>query len=191
VRLSAHLLASDIAEADRLSLSRDIEDLSAQAGALLAQARPLLAGSTLTRLPVSPAEVLTALGRALAERRTGEAKLSIAKGLNLPDVRVDSDALYHTLLLLVRGSLDAAAPGGRVRVSGKHQGRRVILSVSDDGRPLDLEQVRRGPAPRGRELTVCIADAVLRLMGGRAAAEPKKRGSRIDLFLPALAVKKS
>ncbi len=191
VRLSAHLLSNDIVETDRLSLSRDIEDLSAQAGALLAQVRPLLAGTTLTRLPVSPAEVLMALCRALVEGRTGDATLSIARGRNLPDVRVDPDALYHILLLLVRGSLEAVAPDGRVRVSGRHQGRRVILSVTDDGRPLDLDQVRRGPTPRGRELAIRVADAVLRLMGGRAAAEPQKRGSRIDLFLPALAVKKS
>jgi nitrogen-specific signal transduction histidine kinase len=190
VRLSAHLLSNDIAETDRLSLSGDIEDLAAQAGALLAQVRPLLAGATLARVPVSPAEVLIALSRALKERKTEGATLSITRGGKLPDVRVDPDALYHMLLLLVRGSLEAVAPDGGVRVSGKHQGRRVILSVTDDGRPLDLDEIRCGPTPTGRELTFRVADAVLRLMGGRATAELQRRGSRIDLFLPALAVKK-
>jgi nitrogen-specific signal transduction histidine kinase len=190
VRLSGHLLSNEIAERDRLSLSREIEDLAAQAGVLLAQVRPLLAGAPLARFPVSPAEVLMALCRALKERKPGDAALSIARGRNLPDVRVDPDALYHLLLLLVRGSLEAVAPDGRVRVSGRHEGRRVILSVTDDGRPLDLDEIRSGLTPRGRELAVRVADAVLRLMGGRASAELQRRGSRIDLFLPALAVKK-
>ena len=191
VRLSAHLLANDIAETDRLAVSRDVEDLAALAGALLAHVRPLLAGAALARVRVAPAEVLTALTRALQDRRTGGATLSIARGRNLPDVRVDPDALYHLLLTLVHGSLEAAAPSGRVRVSAKHRGRRVILSVSDDGRQVDIDELRRGSSPRGRELTIRVADAVLRLMGGRAAAELQRRGTRIDLFLPAAALKKS
>ena len=190
VRLSAHLLSNDIAEADRLSVSRDIEELAALAGALLAQVRPLLAGATLSRVRVSPAEVLTALTRALEDRRRGGATLSIARGRNLPDVRVDPDALYHLLLTLVHGSLEAAAPKGRVRVSAKHQGRRVILSVIDDGRQVDLDEIRSGSTPRGRELAIRVADTVLRLMGGRAAAELRRRGTRIDLFLPATTLKK-
>jgi len=191
VRLSAHLLANDIAEKDRLSVSRDIEELAALAGALLAQVRPLLAGATLRRVRVSPAEVLTALTRAMEGHRRGGATLSIARGRNLPDVRVDPDALYHLLLTLVHGSLEAAAPGGRVRVAAKHQGRRVILSVSDDGRQVDLDEIRRGSMPRGRELAIRVADAVLRFIGGRATAELQRRGTRIDLFLPATALKKS
>jgi nitrogen-specific signal transduction histidine kinase len=190
VRLSAHLLSTEIAEGDRVSVSRDIEDLAAQAGALLAHVRPLLAGATLARVPVSPAEVLMALTRALKDHKMGGSALSITRGRNLPDVRVDPDALYHLLLALVRGSLEAAAPDGRVRVSGKHQGRRVILSVIDSGRQLDLDEIRSGAAPRGRELAVRVADAVLRLMGGRAAAELLRRGTRIDLFLPAMTIKK-
>jgi len=191
VRLSAHLLANHIHEKDRASISRDIEDLAAQSGALLAHVRPLLAGATLARVPVSPAEVLMALTRALEDREMGGATLSIAQGRNLPDVRVDPDAVYHLLLTLVRGSLEAAAPDGRVRVSAKHQGRRVILSVVDNGRPVDLDEIRRGSTPRGRALAVRVADAVLRRMGGRATAELQRRGTRIDLFLPATTVKKS
>jgi signal transduction histidine kinase len=147
-------------------------------------------GATLSRLRVSPAEVLTALTRALTDRRVGGAALSIAAGRNLPDVRVDPDALYHLLLTLVHGSLEATAPGGRVRVAAKHQGRRVILSVIDDGRQVDLDEIRSGSTPRGRELAIRVADTVLRLMGGRAAAELRRRGTRIDLFLPATTLKK-
>ena len=190
VRLSAHLFSNDIAETDRLSISRDIEELAALSGALLAHVRPLLAGATLSRVRVSPAEVLTALTQALTDRRVGGAALSIARGRNLPDIRVDPDALYHLLLTLVHGSLEAAAPGGRVRVAARHQGRRVILSVIDDGRQVDLDEIRCGSTPRGRELAVRVADAVLRLMGGRAAAELRRRGTRIDLFLPATTLKK-
>ena len=191
VRLSAHLLSTDNAETERISTSRDIEDLAALAGALLAHVRPLLAGASIVRVPVSPAEVLMALTRALKDRNIGGAALSIASGRNLPDVRVDPDALYHLLLTLVHGSLEAAAPKGRVRVSAKHQGRRVILSVSDDGRQVDLDEIRSGSTPRGRELAIRVADAVLRLMGGRASAELQRRGTRIELFLPATTLKKS
>ena len=190
VRLSAHLLSTEIAETDRVSISRDIEDLAARAGALLAHVRPLLGGGALARIPVSPAEVLRALARALKDRKMGDVALSIAHGRSLPDIRVDPDALYHLLLTLVRGSLEAAAPDGRVRVSAKHVGRRVILSVADDGRQVDLDEIRGGPTPRGRELAIRVADALLRRMGGRAAAELQSGGTRIDLFLPAMTIKK-
>jgi nitrogen-specific signal transduction histidine kinase len=190
VRLSAHLLSIDIPKADRVSISRDIEDLVAQAGALIAHVRPLQSRAAVSRVPVSLSEVLTALSGALKDRRVGGAALSIGNCRNLPDVRVDPDALFHLLLTLVRGSLEAAAPDGKVRVFAKHQGRRVILSVIDDGRQLDLDEIRHGSMPRGRALAVRVADAVLRLMGGRAAAELQRRGSRIDLYLPAMAQKK-
>jgi C4-dicarboxylate-specific signal transduction histidine kinase len=190
VRLSAHLHSTEFAETDRVSVSKEIEDLAAQAGALLAHVRPLLAGPDVAGVAVSPAEVLTAVNRALKDREMGGAALSIAHGRNLPDVRVDPDALYHLLLTLVRGSLEAAAPNGRVRVSAKHQGRRVILSVIDNGRQMDLDGIRWELMPRGRELAVRVADAVLRLMGGRATAELQQRGTRIDLFLPAMTIKK-
>jgi nitrogen-specific signal transduction histidine kinase len=190
VRLSAHLLSIEIPEEDRLSISRDIEGLVAQAGALLAHVRPLQSGANVSRVPVSLREVLSALSGALKDRRMGSVALSIANGRNLPDVRVDPDALFHLLLTLVRGSLEAAVPDGKVRVTAEHRGRRVILSVIDDGRQLDLDEIRHGSAPRGRELAVRVADAVLRPMGGRAAAELRRRGSRVDLFLPAMAQKK-
>ena len=190
VRLSAHLHPSAGTEAERVAASREIEELAAQAGSLLAHVRPLLAGSSIGRLRVSPGEVLSAVTRALKDREMGNATLSIARGRSLPDVRVDPDALYHLLLTLIRGSLEAVAPDGRVRVSARHQGRRVILSVIDSGRQIDLDELRWGSAPSGRELAVRIADAVLRLMGGRASAELERRGTRVDLFLPAMAVKK-
>jgi K+-sensing histidine kinase KdpD len=191
VRLSAHLLSTDIPKADRVSISRDIEDLVGQAGALISHVRPLLSKTSASRVSVSLGEVLAALSSALKDRREGGPALSIGSGRNLPDVRVDPDALYHLLVTLVRGSLEAAAPDGQVRVSAKHQGRRVILSVIDDGRQLDLAEIRGGSMPRGRELAVRVADTVLRLMGGRAAAALRQRGSRIDLFLPATSLKKA
>jgi nitrogen-specific signal transduction histidine kinase len=187
VRLSAHLLSIEIPEEDRRSISQDIEDLVAQAGALIAHVRPLQSGANVSRVPVSLREVLTALSGALKDRRKGSVTLSIANSRNLPDVRVDPDALFHLLLTLVRGALEAAAPDGKVRITAKLQGRRVILSVIGGGRPLDLDEIRRGSAPRGRELAVRVADAVLRPMGGRAAAELRRRGSRVDLYLPAIA----
>jgi K+-sensing histidine kinase KdpD len=190
VRLSAHLHSGAVTAAERAAASREIEDLAAQAGALLAHVRPLLAGSNIARLRVSPAEVLMAVTRALKGRETGGATLSIARGRSLPDIRVDPDAIYHLLLTLIRGSLEAAAPDGRVRVSARHQGRRVILSVIDSGRQIDLDELRSGAALRGRELAIRIADAVLRLMGGRASAELVRRGTRVDLFVPAIAIKK-
>jgi hypothetical protein len=56
---------------------------------------------------------------------------------------------------------------------------------------VDLDELRRGSMPRGRELAIRVADAVLRLMGGRASAKLQRRGTRIDLFLPAMTLKKS
>lgn len=183
VRLSSHVLRTDIGETERVSLSRDIDALAARAGALLAHVRPLLAGAKLSRSQVSPAEILAAVSRAFEDKEREGPSLSITRGRNLSDVRVDPDALYHVLLTLVLGALEAASPAGRVRVVAREEGRRVVLSVVDDGRAMDLAEAWKGSTPRGRELAVRIADVVMRRMGGRVRAESRKRGTRIDLWL--------
>lgn len=186
-RLSAHLLSGGGGEAERLALARDVEDLAAYAGALLAQLRPLLAESPPERFAVPAAEVLGALRAALADRPAEGAGVEVAAGRGLPVVRVDPEALHQVLLALAYGAVEAVRPRGRVRVRGLREGRRVAIEFLDDGPPLDLPAVRRGPPPRGRELAVRVGDAVLRRMGGRVRAEARARGgTRLSALLPAV-----
>lgn len=185
-RLSAHLLASEGAEAERASLAHDIEDLAAQAGALLAQLRPLLAEEAPAPHAIACADLLEALRAAFADRPPGGTRVEVAAGHGLPALRGEPDALHQVLLALLYGALDAVRPRGCVQVGAASEGRRVALTLVDDGPPVDLRALHRGPAVRGRELALRLADAVLRRMGGRVRAEtPARGGTRVSLLLPA------
>lgn len=188
VRLSGHFLGRELAPGERIGMSRDIELLAGQAGALLAQIRPLLTTST-ERVRVPTAALLEGIG-GVVDGGVAEGRLKIARGRGLPDVRVDADAVHQLLVLLVSAALAESPPEGRVQVKARAEGRRVILSVTDDGTRLEMPP-RKVAASRGRELTLAVADVVLRGNGGRIVLAERRRGNQVELALPAVAAKAS
>lgn len=92
---------------------------------------------------------------------------------------------------------------GVVEVSGRLDGRRVRIQVTDGGRglPAPVDELarqsrggrrRRGeepdpeaPGARGRGRGLAIASQIARDHGGRLAAAPSQRGARVILELPA------
>jgi len=186
VRLSGHFLGRDLARRERASMSRDIELLAGQAGALLAQIRPLLGGSA-DRGRVPTAALLEGIG-GVVDGGVAENRLKIARGRGVPDVRVDSDAVHQLLVLMVSAALAESQPDGRVQVKAKLDGRRVILSVTDEGRKLQMPS-RKGATGRGRELTLAVGDAVLRQNGGQLRLKERRRGNEVEIVLPAVTAK--
>jgi len=186
MRLSAYLLpAADARE--RARGARQIEQLAAQAGELLAQVRPLLSDSR-SGAAVAPAGVLEGVRRALADA-PGSERLDVRPApRGLPDVRVDPDALLHALLTLVRGALEAVVDGGRVLLRAGRSGRRISFEITDTGRPFEPAPPRT--LPRGRALAVRLAGAALRGEGGAAEARPGRRGTRVRVLVaPAAAAR--
>jgi len=181
MRLSAYLLpAAETRE--RARGARQIEQLAAQAGELLAQVRPLLSESRVGAA-IPPMEVLEGVRRALADAPGVERLVVKPAPRGLPDVRVDPDALHNALLTLVRGALEAAADGGKVVLRAGRSGRRVCFEIADTGRPFEPAPPRT--LPRGRALAVRLAAAALRADGGTAEARPGRSGSRMRVLVAA------
>lgn len=183
VRLCAQLVAGEGDEAERLALAGDLDALAGQAGALLAQLRPLQTGRVGPRSRLSPAEVLAGVASAFADRRPGKVRLQFGRGAGLPELRADPESLHHALVALVWSALAACRPRGRVRVSARAEGSRSLLVVEDDGPPPDEAALADRVAIRGRELGIRVADAVLRLQAGRVQLVPRSRGCRVELRL--------
>jgi C4-dicarboxylate-specific signal transduction histidine kinase len=186
VRLSGHFLGGELAGDERIGMSRDIELLAGQAGALLAQIRPLLTAST-ERVRVPTAALLEGIG-GVVDGGVAEGRLKVARGRGLADVRVDADAVHQLLVVLVSAALAEGPAESRVQVKAREEGRRVVLSVTDDGTRLEMPS-RKGGTSRGRELTLAVADAVLRANGGRLALAKRRRGNQVELWLPAVTAK--
>ncbi len=182
IRMSGHFLASNLPAAERAALARDIERLTCQSGALLGQLRPLLDETTDHRANVSAASLLAGLAAAL-EGAIAPERLRVAKGRTLPEVRVDADAIHQVLIALVTAATGDSAATAAVRVTARRDGGRVILSVIDEAKKLELAH-ESGSSLRGRELSFVLADAVLRTMGGRVKLGNRRRGNQIELWLP-------
>jgi hypothetical protein len=182
IRLSAHLLPH-AEPRERARGAREIEQLAAQAGEILAQLRPLVAGARGGGAAVAPSEVLEGVRRAFSDA-PGAERLAVAPApRGLPDVRVDPDALLHALLTLVRGAVEASAERGPVTLRARRQGRGVAFEIADSGPPLAPSP--RGALPRGRALAIRLADAALRPDGGTVAATRGRGGVRVRVFVAA------
>jgi nitrogen-specific signal transduction histidine kinase len=185
IRLSAHLLADTDDASERRRGAVEIERLSAQAGELLALVRPLRAVEPGRRVRVAVADVLAAASRAFDERDAPGAPLTVRPApRGIPDVRVDPDALHHTLLVLVRAALQAGARR-RVELAAGRRGGCVVFEVSDDGARLPAKRPVVAGASRGRELAVRLAAAALRRDRGRVEGVSSARGTRVRVALPA------
>lgn len=186
IRLSAHLLREGLDGEEGGRTARGVELLAAQAGGLLAQIRPLVASDPESRVRVTTASLLASVRRAVEGELPEDVRLRVGAGRGLPDVRVDTEALHHLLVTLLLGAAEAR-PAGRLRLEAAAQGRRVVLSVSDDGPPVVLREAAPESA-RGRALAVRVAAAVVKASGGSVRlACGARRGNRVELHLPAAA----
>jgi two-component system sensor histidine kinase KdpD len=192
-RLSAHLLNHEVGggEDDR---SGGLEDISAQAGCLLAHVRPLLVNAAASRIPVAPANLLEAFQRALHDEPRDRARIEVELPAELPAVRVDPDALHHVLLTLARAARDSerepSRSGRRIRVSSRRVGARVAFVIAGAAR-LRPAVVSRGAGAtlRGTELAIEIAHALVERDGGTVtlrADAADAAGSEVRLSFPAV-----
>lgn len=186
LRLSVHLLRGDLAASETGTMAEEAERLTVLAGALVAASRPLLGELPGHQVSISPGALLAGAARSIEEVLLPGSKLRVGRGRGLPHVRADPEAVHHLLVLLAAGAASEAAPRPlSLRLLASEQGRRVILSVVDDGPALARSKPAR-PGRRGRELWFSVADQVLRAGGGRLQVVLQPRGTRVDLLLPAL-----
>jgi nitrogen-specific signal transduction histidine kinase len=182
VRLSAHLLPHAPEARERARGARQIEQLAAQAGEILAQLRPLLATRRRRAGSIAVEEVLEGVSRALADEPGAERLEVKPPPRGLPDLRADADALLHVLLTLARGALESSSDDP-VTLRVRRGSRGVSFELADSGRALDATP--RGAIPGGRALAVRLADAVLQRDGGRVEASSGRSGTRVRVTMRA------
>ena len=103
----------------------------------------------------------------------------------------DVDRMRQLLHHLLRNSLEAIEPGGRVRIECAREGDEVRIEVSDDGP--GFAEVGRVFHPfyttkeHGAGLGLAIVRDIGELHGGRVEAGNLSRGARVTVWLPARA----
>jgi hypothetical protein len=181
-RLSAHLLPHS-GEQDQ-GMASDLEDLSAQAGWLLSHVRPLLTNDPKSRIHLSPTSVLGAVARALREGSGAGSPPEVHVPEELPEVRVDPDALHHVLLTLVRSGHEGREGVKETVVSAHQHGGRIVFTVWDGGAPARAQGRPPAGLHRGRALALEIARALALRDGGSLTTRTTLGGLEIGLAFP-------
>jgi signal transduction histidine kinase len=180
-------------------------DKRKQLGAIIRQTRrvhDLLQGTLQFARPSRPAAGPVRLADWLAEVVAGHRPDAEAKGVALDcglDVRTagvvvwaDPGQLRQALAQLVRNAVEAAPPGGWVRVAAEARGDGWAVTVEDSGPGPSPAQVEHlfdpffsgRSAGRGAGLGLSIAWRLARLNGGDVRYEPTGGPTRFVLILP-------
>jgi signal transduction histidine kinase len=111
----------------------------------------------------------------------------------LPPVRGTVPELTHLFISLLRNARDAMPDGGLVRVSARHLGEKVRVTVEDEGAGFAPEVEARLFEPffstkgtKGTGLGLWLASTTVHRVGGkiRAGNRPDARGAVLTLELP-------
>jgi signal transduction histidine kinase len=190
VRLQAFLLTDDPSPRALAAASLELDDLSAKAGSLLSQLRPLLsppapaAGNPTAVLRQLQAGLDDHLGQGVALRIAGTQRDKDEKAL--PAIAVDVGLVHCLVLPLLLYAAEAASPGGEVQVGAEasDDGGAVVFSVEDDGDREESLEGWRDQAPRGRPLACQVAHCVLASYGGRLRVGVAGGRTRVELRVP-------
>jgi len=130
--------------------------------------------------------------------RQGEEEIAVELPPNLPSLAVDRDAAVEALLNLVNNAVRYTDPPRHIVVSARHRGRRVGLSVKDNGPGIARVDQRRiwekfyqGEALLARQthgsgLGLAIVRAIVTGHGGKVELETELgKGSEFTMWLPA------
>lgn len=105
--------------------------------------------------------------------------------------QVDSGKMHQIVQNLVRNALEAAPPGGHVRVRVRnHAANTVHVLVSDDGPGIPAEVLARIYEPffstkdTGTGMGMAIVHSLLTAHGGQIAIDTGPRGTTFDIALP-------
>lgn len=147
-----------------------------------------------TGLELHEVQVAIFLG-ALATAESNET--TEAEELGGGTIRVDPDLLAQVIRNLLSNAHRHAGPGGRVALSARAEGERLIVTVDDDGPGIPLaerervfdrfyrSEVARDGASGGTGLGLGIARSILARHGGRIWIEDSPLGgARVSIALP-------
>jgi two-component system phosphate regulon sensor histidine kinase PhoR len=150
----------------------------------------------LQKAPVDVADVAARAAERLksqADRAGLQVKLDIASGL--PSVSADQARIEQVLVNLIHNAIKFTPPGGRINISAKAEGDKLIVSVSDTGvgiseddLPRVFERFYKADKARGgggTGLGLAIAKHVVEAHGGRIWVESVEgRGATFSFSIP-------
>jgi chemosensory pili system protein ChpA (sensor histidine kinase/response regulator) len=154
-------IASDIAEvqAEISGLGRTVrEDLSlvhrltGEVRAGLGRARLVPIGSLYTRFVRQGQEAARAVGKSVRIETSGESvelDASVIEQVVDPLLHLVQNAVVHGLETAEDRRARGKAPAGTVTLGASHRGAFVVVEVSDDGRGLDADRLRRRAVAQG------------------------------------------
>lgn len=150
----------------------------------------------LQKTPADVAEVVDrAVGRLEAQADRAGLKLETRIASDLPRVPADQARMEQVLANLIHNAIKFTPSGGRITVSAKAEGDKLVVSVSDTGIGIsedDLPRVferfykaDRARAGGGTGLGLAIAKHVVEAHGGRIWVESiEGKGSTFSFTLP-------
>lgn len=150
----------------------------------------------LQKTPADVAEVVDrAVGRLEAQADRAGLKLETRIASDLPRVPADQARMEQVLVNLIHNAIKFTPSGGRITVSAKAEGDKLVVSVSDTGIGIsedDLPRVferfykaDRARAGGGTGLGLAIAKHVVEAHGGRIWVESiEGKGSTFSFTLP-------
>lgn len=114
----------------------------------------------------------------------------------LPTVPADENRLMQVLGNLISNAIKYSPDGGRITISGRHQGEHVVVCVEDEGPGIALEDVPRifnlfyrsneaARKTKGAGLGLFLAKAIVEAHGGKIWVDERvHEGARICFSLP-------
>jgi two-component system phosphate regulon sensor histidine kinase PhoR len=150
----------------------------------------------LQKTPVNVAEVVDrAMGRLMAQADRAGLRLETQVAPSLPRIQADEARLEQVLVNLIHNAIKFTPPAGRITVSAKAEGDKLLVSASDTGVGIpedDLPRVferfykaDRARAGGGTGLGLAIAKHVVEAHGGRIWVESVEgRGATFSFSIP-------
>ncbi len=183
----AKYLSNIVDESQRLNrLVTDLLDLSQiQAGGKAPMKRPVTVGKM--------------IGRAVSafEDQSQEKRINISVDLepDIPNVEVDSDMIYQSLINLLSNALRYSPEGDIVKVGARKRGDYVEISISDNGPGIPKEDIprvwerfykadqARSRGQGGTGLGLAIVKSIIEAHGGKVSVE-SRNGDTFRIYLP-------
>jgi PAS domain S-box-containing protein len=164
---SPHREGAQMIQGEIERMNRILEDI-------LFVARPL----HLDLHPHSLPEIIdTVIKRFRAQIERHQAIIQSSYGGELPLVRVDKARLEQALTNLLINAIQSIPPGGRINLQVKSDGRKVYISVQDNGPGIPAETLARIFEPffttraQGTGLGLAVTQRVIQEHGGSLSAE--------------------
>jgi chemotaxis protein histidine kinase CheA/ActR/RegA family two-component response regulator len=133
-------------------VARNFQQITQELQDGITRARMVAFSQTTDRLPRAVREISMKCGKSAKLHVEGSEELidkMLVEQLHDPLTHLVNNAISHGIEMPNIRSASKKAPEGTIRVKAFHQGNQTIISVSDDGAGIDVEQVKRKAIQKG------------------------------------------